>query len=182
MSLAMASHPLPWTEEEFFALGETDERIELLDGSLILSPSPTRSHQQLSRRIANALELGTTDALWVAEAVNVRLRPRRILIPDIVVGVGDGDIVIESRDVRLVGEVVSPGNAATDRVLKMQLYAAAGIPWYLLVDRDGIDVTLSLFRLEGAQYVTESVAKGGEILHLVEPVRADLDPARLLDR
>lgn len=182
MSSVALPHPQPWTEDEFLALSETRQHVELLDGSLILSPAPTRSHQQLCRRIANALEVGATGALWVAEAVNVRLGLGSILIPDVVVGVGDGDVVIESRDVRLVGEVVSPGSASTDRVLKMHLYAAAGIDWYLLVERDGAGLVLRLFRLEGGSYAVAAVAKDGEVLHLVEPVRVDLDPARLLSR
>jgi Uma2 family endonuclease len=137
-------HVLPWTEEEFFALGETVDRVELFDGSLLVSPSATPLHQTVSRRLANALEPAATEAgLQVYEAVNVRLRHGRVPIPDLVVirPMDPTEVVVEARDVELVCEITST-NAATDRVLKMHYYAVAGIPWYLLVDPQ--PVTLSL--------------------------------------
>jgi len=36
------------TEDEFLVLPESVEKIELLDGELILSPSPTAKHQLIS--------------------------------------------------------------------------------------------------------------------------------------
>ena len=41
MTSAIFGRGSPMTEEEFFALGETSERVELFDGSLYLTPAPT---------------------------------------------------------------------------------------------------------------------------------------------
>jgi Uma2 family endonuclease len=178
VTAATLEHLGPWSEEDYFALGETPNRIELLDGSLIVSPAPSGPHQQVARRLANLLEEGAERAgLAALEAVNVRLRTGRIIIPDVVVARDDSLTVFESSDIEFAAEVVSPGNAASDRVVKMQLYALAGIPWYLLVQVEPIE--LRLYRLDGSHYVQHAVAGKGEILHLTEPVRVDLDTARL---
>jgi Uma2 family endonuclease len=43
------------TEAEFLALGETTERMELIDGELILGPLPTPRHQLVVQRFSRAL-------------------------------------------------------------------------------------------------------------------------------
>jgi Uma2 family endonuclease len=177
--VGMQDHTLPWTEEEYFALGETIARVELFDGSLSVSPSPSHRHQRLLRRLANAFD-AAADAvdLEVYTDVNVRLQPARIVEPDLIIRTGvPADIQIsEARDIRLICEVTST-NAATDRVLKMHYYATARIPWYLLVEPD--EPVLQLYRLDGDHYVLDQQAKPGELLRLTDPVAVELDPATL---
>ncbi|MFV2111816.1 Uma2 family endonuclease [Micromonospora sp. LOL_025] len=181
MTAAVFGHDGPWSEEEYLALGETQQRVELFDGSLHVTPAPTPRHQNISGELRAALRGPAREAgLRVLEAVNVRLRPGRIPIPDLVVTAPiDLDVPwIEAADVKLVCEIISPGNAATDKVLKMHYYAAAGIECYLLVEQETL--TVHVYRRRGAHYVERSVTKAGETLELTEPVRATIRPADLL--
>lgn len=170
-----------WTEAEYLAMGETSNRIELLDGSLIVSPAPSKRHQLVSWNLVDSMRpAARPQGFLVFEAVNVRLGVDRIVIPDVVVADTDDEgTVVEAGEVVLVCEIVSPGNAAADRLVKMQLYAIARIPWYLLVEQDGQTHSLRLFRLDGAHYVEDQVAKAGEHLILTEPFRWGVDPASL---
>jgi Uma2 family endonuclease len=172
MTSAIFGLGLPMTEREFLALEETNERVELFDGSLYVTPAPTPRHQVISRRLANALD--TNADLQVMEAVNVKLRQGRIPIPDLVITemVDLDELIVAAESVRLVCEIVSPSNAATDKVLKMHYYATAGIRWYLLVEPE--PRTLRLFELAGDKYMERAVAHSGEVLQLTDPVEATI--------
>jgi Uma2 family endonuclease len=180
MAAPVVFEHLPYyTEEDFLALGERNDRIELFDGGLAVSPAPTVRHQDLSRRLANALEPAAKEAgLKIHVAVNVRLKPGRIPIPDLVIArpVPPDTLFMNVRDVALVCEITS-SNAAADRVLKMHYYAVAGIPWYLLVDPKA--PTLELYRLDGDAYRLETSAEPGQALLFTAPIVAELDPASL---
>lgn len=180
MTVAMIDRAGPWTEEEYLALDQTSERVELFDGSLHMTPAPTLRHQRISRRLANALEAGTqTTGVEIFEAINVRLKDARLVIPDVVVidDVGLDRLVVDAPSVHLIAEITSASNAAADKVFKMHCYAAAKIGWYLIVEQD--TKNLRLYRLHGVSYVEHAVVGPGEVLRLTEPVVADIRPEDL---
>ncbi|GLY06923.1 MULTISPECIES: Uma2 family endonuclease [Actinoplanes] len=78
------------------------------------------------------------------------------------------------------GTCGSPSNTGTDRLLKPQLYAAAGIGWYLLVEPSADGVELHLQRLVGGHYVPAVVAGFGESLASEDPFPFSIEVASLL--
>jgi Uma2 family endonuclease len=128
------------TEEEYLSLPETTDRVELVDGEVIVSPSPTDQHQRRIGVLHAALfawaERHPPAAVRMAP-LDVRFGPSRILQPDLLVAVG-GIASDAETPLRLVPDVVievlSARGRAYDRVTKRALYAEAGVPEYWIVD------------------------------------------------
>ncbi|GAA2702764.1 hypothetical protein Apa02nite_058660 [Actinoplanes palleronii] len=162
------NHEGPWTEADWLALGETHERIELFDGSLLVT-SANDYHNTILFNLMKALHPAARAAgLRAAQTPNVRLNNERTLIPDLAIKKSPITTAISSADeVVLVCEITSPSNAANDRINKMLAYAEAQIPWYLLIEPDfsGYEsVALVLCRLESRTYIEHAAAKQGETL------------------
>lgn len=173
-------HTGPWTEAQFLDL-RGDRRVELLDGALLVSPSARLRHQRLSSRLWAALDAAVPPGLEVLEAINVRVGPGKILIPDLAVVAVPGldSTVCEATDVVLVVEITSPGNAAVDRAVKPQLYAQAGVPHYLRIELGEADPHALVYRLERGHYAEIACMDAGRPLVLTEPIAATLDLAAL---
>lgn len=115
-------------------------RYELVDGELLVTPSPTRQHQRAVGRLL--YELTTyIDAQAIGEALvspsDVELEREHLVQPDLYVVPGDEAKHNEFpvRSLLLAVEVLSPSSARYDRVTKRSLYQRH-VPEYWIVDLD----------------------------------------------
>jgi Uma2 family endonuclease len=162
-------HPGPWTIADVEALPETGSRFEILaPGVLTVSPAAASLHQRASRNLTNLLasaaQTAATD-IDVLEAVNVELPGERLAIPDIAIVDGaaaDANTLrFQPAQVHLAVEIVSPGSKATDRAIKPDLYAEAGIPTYWRLELEP-QPQLLVFELSRDAYRQISVLNTGE--------------------
>ncbi|MFF3256076.1 Uma2 family endonuclease [Actinacidiphila glaucinigra] len=120
--------------------------IEIVDGMVVVSPSASKRHNRLARFLANALDAAASPE-WNADTdFDVRLQdvPLTNRRPDVVVYRADTIDITPTRPehVLLVVEVVSPGSETTDRIVKMEQYAKAGISFYWRVEQTANGVPL----------------------------------------
>jgi len=133
------------TEAEFLRLPESNQRIELVDGEVIVSPSPTLWHQEVLSRLVVELRAWArrqeSPHLVGLSPLDVRIAPGRIVQPDafVVLGyrVGRDHVGPLDRVPDLCVEIVS-SDRVYDRVTKRLLYAAAGVREYWVVDPVGV--------------------------------------------
>ncbi|MFF5083793.1 Uma2 family endonuclease [Actinoplanes sp. NPDC000266] len=173
----------PLTEAEYLAIYEPARRIELMDGRLRPSPAPSWPHQEMSWLLVGALRAAVEAAGFrVAASINVRLDIDRIVVPDIVVTRDpQPGLVIDSTDVVLIAEI-APETALTDRGLQIR-YAAAHIPWYLLVEPHRPTpnvIRIQLFRLSHGHYARQAAAISGDVLTAAKPFAMSLRPEDFL--
>lgn len=173
----LLEHTGPWTEQDYLALPADRRRIELLDGSLLVSPSAGGRHQRLSSQLWRAVGVALPEGLEALEAINVRVAPGKILIPDLAVVTNPGqDLTVWSAaDVALVVEITSPGNVAFERAVKPELYSRAGIPHYLRIELTLPEPAAAAYRLTRGRYTEVRRAEPGQRLRLVEPFELDVD-------
>jgi Uma2 family endonuclease len=174
---ALLSHLGPWTEADYHALGESEARIELIDGSLLVSPHAGWRHQFVTRALVSVLARNAHDGCQVVESIEIRLWKDHIRIPDVVAFVpGADEMAADAADVVLLAEVTSPSNFRQDRIVKHGEYAEAGIPFYLRVDLHlGVEeLTATLFELVDGEYVTRVHAADG-VLRLERPWPVGID-------
>ncbi|ADP78757.1 Uma2 family endonuclease [Pseudofrankia inefficax] len=121
-----------WSEEQCAG-------IEVVDGMVVVVPSASRRHNRLAKTVAIALEAaGAPD--WFADLdFDVRLQDLPLINrrPDVIVYRASTIDIMPARPehILLVVEIVSPGSETTDRLVKVQEYARAGIAYYWRVEQ-----------------------------------------------
>jgi Uma2 family endonuclease len=121
--------------------------IEIVDAMIVVSPSASKRHNRIAKVLAVALEAAAGNE-WNADIdFDLRLHDVPLLNrrPDVVVYRAETIDISPTRPehVLMVVEVVSPGSETTDRMIKFDQYAKAGIQFYWRVEQamTGLPIT-----------------------------------------
>lgn len=181
-SLVDADRLEAWSVDDLDDLpDELDRRrVEILDGSLVVSPPPGLEHEFVIARLRNVLHAAAPSEAEVLGSPGIQLATS-LRVPDLVVAPnsvrsGAGKF-LRPDDVLLLVEVVSPGSITTDRITKPAQYAAAGIPAFWRVETDPLSLTA--YRLEPGHsaYTEVGTWQAGEVVRLSEPFPVEIDLA-----
>lgn len=132
-----------WTAEEVRGFPDDGNRYEVVDGALLVSPSPRLLHQRACSSLERALHPFVT-AHRLGEVfrspADIEFDVRTLVQPDVfVVPLVDGRRPrdwTETRTLTVAIEVLSPSTARADRTVKRRKHQAVGTPEYWIVDLD----------------------------------------------
>ena len=173
----------PWvkfTVKDYMSTPE-GTRYQLLDGEMILPPSPTDRHQMVAAQLFVAIhQFVSQHGLG-----RVRYAPLDVVLsnydvaqPDILfVSNARSDIVTDANiqgAPDLVVEILSPGTATYDRGYKQALYSRHGVREYWLVDPDAGTVEVLAESQEGLAPVASYDAGGTLTSPLLEGLIIEL--------
>jgi Uma2 family endonuclease len=162
--MSIAKHRVTVTEAEFLALPETMNKTELIDGEVVVAPSPTYWHQEVLGRIIESLRQwarGYGSPVTIGHSpLDVRFGPNRILQPDAFVLFArlrpDHKGPIDLLPTICV-EIISGGDRVYDRITKRFLYAAAGVTEYWVIESAGLIERWSGPDLSNAEEIREKL-------------------------
>lgn len=149
------------TAAEYLALPETTQPMELINGIVTMSPSPTPRHQDIA---GNAYALlrsraRASDGHVYIAPIDVVLDDSQVLQPDVVYLAPESRCQITER--RLVGppdlvvEVFSPGSVRRDKIDKFELYEACGVREYWMIDPH--EQYVEVYQRDGAALILQGV-------------------------
>ncbi|MFF9310839.1 Uma2 family endonuclease [Streptomyces sp. NPDC014748] len=133
-----------YTVDDLFTLPDLPPHTELIDGSLVIVSPQRNFHADVIDLLVGGLRRSAPQKFRVKREMTIVLDRRNGPEPDVSVVLADAvrgpdQTSYQALDVLLAVEVVSPESESRDRTTKPQKYAAAGIPNFWRVERDGVD-------------------------------------------
>lgn len=148
------------TAAEFAELPESNKIIELINGEVIVAPSPIDGHQknlvQLIRKLGNTVETGE----WRFAPCDVYIDELNVVQPDLFWVSNDNSNchLIDNYwhgAPDLVIEILSPGTTRRDRDAKYSLYEKAGVREYWIVDAQ--ELYIEVYVLQAGKFTRQGI-------------------------
>ena len=167
--MAAVTEKKKYTYEDYLKTPD-DKRYELIEGDLLMTPSPTARHQRLAKRIGFALDKFVTEnslgEVFIAP-FDVHLDNENVFEPDILFISKDRMSIIGEKNVQgapdFVVEVLSESTAYRDTIQKKKMYAKFGVKEYWIVAPDDKLVEVYVLKNRGEYQLLKTYDEKGII-------------------
>jgi Uma2 family endonuclease len=154
------------TAAEFLELPETNKLVQLINGEVIVAPSPVDKHQEASSNLHYSLRQQVPSGMWRYAPADVYLDEDNVVQPDLfwirsdnqTCRLIDGKYWHGAPD--LVIEILSPGTTRQDRDTKYRLYEKHGVREYWIVEAE--EQFIEVYVLREGKYERHGVFGLGE--------------------
>jgi len=130
-----------WTYADWENLPDDGNVYEVIDGVLYMSTSPSLFHNWIIKRLYITLDHPAEEqglAFAFLDRVGVLMPSCEPVQPDFVLVLAEHASILRDRRIHgvpdLIAEVLSPGSADYDEGVKLEAYARAGVPEYVVID------------------------------------------------
>jgi Uma2 family endonuclease len=154
------------TFEEYMALPETNQIVELIEGEIVVNPPNYRHQKALWRIVATVMPLTTKGESCLAPT-GLHFDDGNSFEPDLFwVSPENHQCVLEEKGGYWIGapdlviEILSPSTQANDRGDKFETYQKYGVHEYWLVDPEAKFV--EVYRHENGKFERQGVFKAGQ--------------------
>jgi len=182
MAIAALPTHRPLTEDDLAQLPEDGRRYELIDGELLVSPSPGGPHQRVSTNLLLLLaRVAPPGYEAFAAPYDWRVNRFNVFVPDLMIVPHEAG---ESKRLEapplLAVEILSPSSRQRDVGLKMRAYEAAGLGWYWIIDPEAPGLTV--MQLVDGRFRKVAAVSGEETYRSPAegPFAVEVTPSRLV--
>jgi Uma2 family endonuclease len=180
MSVTVMPREYEWTVDDLDGLPDDGLQYELIDGILLVSPAPVKTHQFVVAQLFLLVEAACPPGLTTLFApVDWRPHDRTSLQPDLLVMPREK---LKERSGRfpmhLAVEVLSPSTRSKDQIWKRAVYEEAGVGAYWIVDP--VEPSVEALVLVDGVYQLEARAAGDEVASIAHPFPVEVRPIDLI--
>jgi Uma2 family endonuclease len=137
--MSMPRTQTDWTAERVRALPDDGKRYEVMDGELLVTPSPRLLHQralgELLLRLAQYVRAAGIGEVFFSPS-DVEFDSRTMVQPDLfVVSLNEGRPLRDWSEIQrllLAVEILSPSTARYDRLTKRRVYQRQGVEYWII--------------------------------------------------
>ena len=169
----------PLTRADLATMPDDGHRYELIDGTLIVTPSPSRAHQHAAAALVRLLIDPPLGLDMLFAPFDIPLANDTVLQPDVVVVTSVDDVRDPGDPVLVLAvEVLSPSTRLIDLNLKKARLEQARIPSYWVVDP--LEPMLIAWELREGTYVEVARIHGDDTWTATQPFEVTICPADLV--